>query len=76
MRVIVIESRELRRLLEAAPQAILDRMSELADEPQEEVLEGIAEESNRQLKQYRVRPARPARSARVEPVAGPTGDGL
>jgi hypothetical protein len=61
VRVIVIESRELRRLLEAAPQALLDRVSELADEPQEELLQGIAEELRQQLKKHRVRPARRAR---------------
>lgn len=59
--VIVLEPRELRRWLEAAPQAILDRVSELADEPQEELLLGIAEELRQQLKKHRLRPARRAR---------------
>ena len=61
MLVIVIEPRELQRWLRTAPQAILDRVSERADEPQEELLAGIAEELHRQLKKHRVRPARRTR---------------
>ncbi|WP_162667863.1 hypothetical protein [Gemmata massiliana] len=44
--------------MERARQALLDRVSELADEPQEKLLRGIADELRRQLNVYRV-PARP-----------------
>lgn len=61
MIVIAIEPRAFRRWLKTARQKLLDRVSELADAPQEELLAGIAEELCRQLDAHRLRPACRAR---------------
>jgi hypothetical protein len=59
--VIVLSPRDLRRWLKLATQEILDRVSELADEPQEQLLKGIEEKLQEQLKKHQARPARRVR---------------
>ncbi|AMV24094.1 hypothetical protein VT84_06835 [Gemmata sp. SH-PL17] len=58
---IVTEPRAFRAWLNHARQALLDRVSELADAPQEELLAGIADELCEQLNAYQVRPVRGSR---------------
>jgi hypothetical protein len=70
--VLVVKPRAFRRWLKVASQALLDRVCELADAPQEELLKGIAEELRQRLKEHR---ARPVCRARVETVAGAEVDG-
>ena len=61
MLVIVIEPRALRKWLTRASQALHGWLSEVVDEAQEELLEGLAEDLRQKLKDQQDRPDRRAR---------------